>query len=116
MSDDRMTRFGVSPRLAVTVAIGVLLAVAVALVRVPTSLGVKVPEPATFATEPDMTVREYIWRVWWRARDDLIDVDPQWLVTAGLIALLVVFAAGTLLAIWLVSGVPADEDIARADG
>jgi hypothetical protein len=46
----------------------------------------------------------------------LIDVEPQWLVTGGLIALLVVFAAGMLLAIWLVTGPPTSDDTTPADG
>jgi hypothetical protein len=109
---DRQSWF--SPRTVFTLIVGLLFAVAVALIEVPTSLGVKVPRP-DFG-QPDLSGSERIWRVWWRARDDLIDVEPQWLVTGGLIALLVVFAAGMLLAIWLVTGPPTSDDTTPADG
>lgn len=111
-------RSGYGPRLAFTAAVGAIFAVAIAFVRVPTSLGVQAPEPASFFVERDLSGREYIWRVWWRARDDLIDVNPQWVVTAGLVAMLALFAVGAILAIWLVTKpIPiSDDEAAPADG
>ena len=103
-----------SPRLVTTAVIGAIFAAIVGLVKVSTSLGVMVPEPVL--GQPDLSGSEYIWRVWWRARDDLIDVSPQWLVTTGLIALLTIFVAGMLLAIWIVCGPPTSDDITPTDG
>ena len=103
-----------SSRTLYTVVVGLLFVLAVTVIEVPTTLGVKVPQPVF--GEQDLSGRERIWRVWWRARDDLIDAEPQWLVTAGLIALLAVFAVGTLFAIWLVTGPPSSDDTDPADG
>ena len=105
-----------SPQLIATSIAAVAFAAFVGLVKVPTTLGVKVQQPNSSTIEPDMTGKEYIWRVWWRARDDLIDFSPQWIVTAGLIALLAIFAAGMLLAIWLVTGPAKESDLTPTDG
>jgi hypothetical protein len=113
---DAVRQSGRSARAVVTLTIAAIFAAVIAFVRLPTSLGVKVPRPETIFTEPDLSGREYIWRVWWRARDDLIDAQPQWLVTGGLIALLAIFALGTLLAIWLVTGPPARDKASTRDG
>jgi len=81
-----------------------LAAAAATWITVPTTLGVKVPETAISGfdqTSIDLTGHERIWRVWWRARDKFIDVHPQWIVTAGLIVLLAIFALGVLAAIWI---------------
>lgn len=102
-------------RKVITFGMAALFAAAVTFIRVPTTLGVQVPRPETLFTEPDLSSSEYIWRVWWRARDDLVDVDPQWLVTAGLLAILAVFAAGMVTAIWLVTGPLTGEDLAPSD-
>ena len=103
-----------SSRTLFTVLVGLMFALAIAVIEVPTSLGVKVPQPVF--GEQDLSGRERIWRVWWRARDDLLDAEPQWMVTAALIVLLLVFAVGTLLAIWLVTGPPTAYDTNPADG
>lgn len=85
-------------------AVIVVLGVIVAWIYVPTRLGVQVPETAIPSIDPtsiDLTSRERIWRVWWRARGDFIDVNPQWIMTAGLFVLLAVFLIGVLAAIWI---------------
>lgn len=116
MMTDAVRQTGRSARAVVTLTIAAIIAAAIAFVRVPTSLGVKAPRPETIFTEPDLSGREYIWRVWWRARDDLIDAQPQWLVTGGLIAILAVFAFGMLLAVWLVTGPPTRDEAPTRDG
>lgn len=124
----RVSRVRSSSRSIFTLAIAAVFALAAVLLRIPTSLGVKVPRASTDTTgnettttisstaESDLSGHEYIWRVWWRARDDLIDVEPQWLMTGGLIALLAIFAGGMLLAIWLVTKPLSDDDFALPDG
>jgi len=128
MTHDPLTLLSSRTRVIFTLAIAAVFAFAVCLVRIPTSLGVKVPRPSTDTTgnettttiasiaEPDLSGHEYIWRVWWQARDDLINVEPQWLVTGGLIALLAIFALGMLLAIWLVTGPPTGDEVPAPDG
>jgi hypothetical protein len=93
------------------------VAAVVAFLRVPTTLGIKVPETQIRGLDPsliDVSSHERVWRVWWRARGDLIDVDPQWLLTAGLIVLFAVFVVGTLAAIWFALS-PERELIAKAE-
>jgi hypothetical protein len=95
----------------------VLAATVAAFLRVPITLGIKVPETQIRGLDPsliDVSSHERIWRVWWRARGDFIDVDPQWLLTAGLIVLFAVFVAGTLAAIWFALS-PERELIAEAE-
>jgi hypothetical protein len=85
-------------------AVIALFGVIVSWIYVPTRLGVKVPEtaiPGIDASTIDLTGRERIWRVWWRARDDFIEMDPQWIMTIGLIVLFAIFALGVLAAIWI---------------
>ena len=101
-------------RVGFTLAVVLLFALATALIEVPTSLGVRVPRPAI--GQPDLSGSERIWRVWWRARDDLIDVSAQWLVTSGLLVLLAIFAVGMATAIWLVTGPQRDDDVLPRDG
>ena len=86
----------------VAVALVVIAGVVLAMIRVKTSLGVKVRPTYTVAGDYyDKTGREYIWRIWWRARDELFDVHEQWVVTIGLLTLCAVFAAALLGAIWI---------------
>jgi len=89
------------------------LAVAVAVVgllRVPTHLGVKVVEANSAApfTTPAMDFhgRDYLWRVWWRARDDMIDVSPSWLLVVALLVGLAVFVVGVFAAYRLALSIP----------
>ena len=57
--------------------------------------------PRIDPTLVDTSGNEQIWRVWWRARDDYVQLDQQWLVTLGLCMLLAVFVIGVLAAIWI---------------
>lgn len=86
----------------------------VALVRVPTHLGVKVEEAnrtAAFNTGlRDYRGSEYLWRVWWRARDQFIDVGPSWLLGLALLAGLMVFLVGVLVAYRIALSLPSDVE------
>ena len=95
-------------------AVTVLVAAAlVALVRVPTHLGVKVVEvnPDSEATLPSSDFRgsDYLWRVWWRARDDMVDVSPSWLLGLALLVGLVVFLVGIFAAYRLALSIPSSS-------
>ena len=86
------------------------------LLRVPTTLGVKVPETRIPGLDPsliDTSSNEHIWRVWWRARDDYLTVHPQWLMSAGLLVLLALFVIALLAAIWFALS-PGTEAVDRA--
>lgn len=84
----------------------------VALIRVPTHLGVKVEEAnrtAAFNTGlQDYRGSEYLWRVWWRARGDFVDVNPSWLLGLALIVGLAVFVVGVFAAYRIALSVPSD--------
>lgn len=71
----------------------------IALVRVPTYLGVEAP---TY----DKRGNEYLWRVWWRARDDFVDVSPSWLLSLALLIALAVFVAAILAAYRIALSIP----------
>ena len=92
---------------AATVAVAVAV---VGLLRVPTHLGVKVVEANSAApfTTPAMDFhgRDYLWRVWWRARDDMIDVSPSWLLVVALLVGLAVFVVGVFAAYRLALSIP----------
>jgi hypothetical protein len=61
------------------------------LAKVHTHLGVK-------AVEWDKNGREHVWRVWWRARDDIIDSDSS--ACIGLYTILILaFIALSMLAL-----------------
>jgi hypothetical protein len=80
-----------------------LVGLVAALVRVPTRLGVQVPETRLPGFSPslvDLSSNEHIWRVWWRARHEFISLHPPWLLTTGLALLLVIFVAGVLCLVW----------------
>lgn len=92
-------------------AVTVLVAAAlVALVRVPTHLGVKVveanPDSEATLTSLDFRGNDYLWRVWWRARDDMVDVSPSWLLGLALLVGLVVFLVGIFAAYRLALSLP----------
>lgn len=81
-----------------------LVALVAALIRVPTKLGVQVPEtriPGFDVSSADLSSHEHIWRVWWRARHDFISLHPQWLLTAGLAVLFVIFAVSVISLVWV---------------
>jgi hypothetical protein len=82
------------------VALGLFIA---AMIPVPTTLGVKVPETSMPGIDPsqvDTSGNDQIWRVWWRARDDMIDASPQWMLTVVLTLLLALFVIALLAAVW----------------
>ena len=94
-----------------------LLGAAASWISVPTTLGVQVPETAIPGIDPslvDTSGNERIWRVWWRARGEFIELDHQWIVTTGLIVLLAVFAIGTMAAIWIALP-PGSESVEATD-
>lgn len=70
--------------------------------RVHTHLGVK-------AVAWDKDGREYVWRVWWRARDDIIDLNPAWVFSGFYVVMIVAFLGLSALAFWLAL-VPIDRD------
>ena len=85
-------------------------------IRIPTSLGVKVVATAGLGgIEYDKTGHERIWRVWWRARDDIFEVHAQWLLTAAFIAMLAVFLMCTLAAVWIALSPEESERSSLAD-
>jgi uncharacterized membrane protein len=88
-----------------------------ALTRVTTYLGVKVVEARgsnSYIPPAYFRGREYIWRVWWRARDDMVDISPSWLLGAALILMLVAFGAAVIAAFRLALAIPPDP-APRAD-
>ncbi|HET7054986.1 MAG TPA: hypothetical protein VFI12_00920 [Thermomicrobiales bacterium] len=94
-------------------ALVVMIGAALMLLSVPTTLGVKVPETRIPGLDPsliDTSSHEHVWRVWWRARDDYLTVHPQWILSAGLLVLLVVFVIGVLAAIWFALSPVAEAD------
>lgn len=72
----------------------VVFAVFTGVSRVHTRLGVE-------AFPWDKNGREYVWRVWWRARDNMITVDPPWVFTAAFFALVGLFVVFSVLAFWI---------------
>jgi hypothetical protein len=94
-----------------------VIGAALMLIRVPTTLGVRVPETQIFGYDPsliDTSSHEHVWRVWWRARDDYLTVHPQWTLSAGLLVLLALFVIGLLAAIWFALS-PVAEAVDRAE-
>jgi len=99
-----------SARSIVWAATVLVTAALVVLTRVPTHLGVKVVEAnlnaeATLTTS-DFRGSDYLWRVWWRARDDMVDVSPSWLLGVALLGGLVVFLVGIFAAYRLALSIP----------
>ena len=95
-------------------AVTVLVTVAaVALLRVPTHLGVKVEEAngtSRFrSTVLDKSGNEYLWRVWWRARGEFVDVNPSWMLGAALLAGLMVFVVGIFAAYRIALSIPSTQ-------
>lgn len=91
----------------------VVAAALVAFVRVPTHLGVKVVEAnadsEVVLTASDFRGSDYLWRIWWRARDDMVDVSPTWLLGVALFVGLVVFLVGVLAAYRLALSIPSSS-------
>ena len=72
----------------------VIFAAYVALWRVHTYLGVK-------AVAWDKNGREYVWRVWWRARNDMIGSGPATPVVVVYFILIALFLILSIYALWL---------------
>ncbi len=70
------------------------------LSRVNTRLGVE-------AVSWDKDGRDYVWRVWWRARNDIVDFGSDGLFVFVYVCLAMAFVALSVLAFWL-SLVPDD--------
>jgi hypothetical protein len=71
-----------------------LFAAFVTLSRVNTRLGVE-------AVSWDKDGRDYVWSVWWRARNDIVDLGPDRLFVFVYVCLAVAFVALSILAFWL---------------
>lgn len=95
----RETTSRLSPGRVVWATTVLVAAALIALVRVPTYLGVEAPIY-------DKRGNEYLWRVWWRARDDFVDVSPSWLLGAALLVGLVVFVVAILAAYRVALSIP----------
>ena len=88
-----------------------------ALVRIPTTLGVKVPGMVDLygITSYDKSGKDAIWRVWWRARDQIFHTHRQWAISAILASLLVIFVASALACVWFALAIPVPESDAVAE-
>jgi hypothetical protein len=67
----------------------------VAFVRVPTYLGVAAPSW-------DKEGYEHVWRIWWRARGEMVDIERTWLFSALLFGSVAVIVVAASLALWLI--------------
>lgn len=79
----------------------------IVLGRVHTRLGVEAPVW-------DKHGREYVWRVWWRARHQFVSFGPESAVTAVYVGLGLVFVALCIIAVWLAL-VPEDRSSHQED-
>ena len=66
----------------------------VLVVRVHTRLGVEAPRL-------DKDGRDYVWRAWWRARYDIVDVGSDTAVVVAYVSIAVIFLALCALACWV---------------
>lgn len=62
--------------------------------QVTTNLGVEAPVW-------DKSGREYVWRIWWRSRHEIVDFGPAWGFTLVYIALALAFSVLSALAVWV---------------
>lgn len=81
-------------RLLLWAALSAAFVAFIAVSRVNTYLGVEAP---TY----DKRGREYVWRVWWRARHDVMDAGPSWGFSLVLLVLVALFLLGCVLALWI---------------
>ena len=49
----------------------------------------------------DKSGRDYVWRIWWRARHEIVDFGPSWGFTVVYLALALAFIALSVLAVWI---------------
>ena len=78
----------------------------VLLLKVNTYLGVKVRP--TFVSiggivseQYDKRGQDYVWNVWWRARNEMLSLGPSWGFTLLMLVLVALFVLGSALAIWI---------------
>ena len=112
MSDATRTARLTAARIVWSVTL--LLTVATfALLRVPTHLGVKVEEASSTSRFRQMVLdksgNEYLWRVWWRARGEFVDVGSSWLLGVVLLAGLAVFVVGIFAALRIALSIPSTQ-------
>jgi hypothetical protein len=75
----------------------------VMLARINTYLGVQ-------AVPWDKSGHEYVWRVWWRARNDIIQSGPGWVFLLAYVALALAFIGLSAVAFWIAL-VPDDRTV-----
>jgi hypothetical protein len=78
----------------------------VLLFKVNTYLGVKVRP--TFVSiggivseQYDKRGQDYVWNVWWRARDEMLSLGPSWRFTVLMLILVALFVLGSAMVIWI---------------
>jgi hypothetical protein len=97
---------------AILTVITAIAGIGFALIHVPTSLGVKVPEAIDLygiTTTVDKSGNDAIWRVWWRARDQIFDLHRQLPMTIGLLLLLTTFVTCLLGCVWFALSIPVSD-------
>lgn len=82
-------------RFAVWLGLSVAFLAFVALAKVSTHLGVE-------AAPWDKHGREYVWRVWWRSRHQIVDLGPTYGSAVALGVLALGFLLLSVAAIWVV--------------
>ena len=95
------------------IALGVIIGLATALVFIPinTQLGEKVQPTGTQRGFElwDKSGHDLIGNIWWRAHEDMLDVNETAL-TAFLLMLLVAFIGLAIFALWYALSIPAADD------
>lgn len=105
--DDVALESGRRSRLAIWITLLAGFAAFASLARVTTNLGVEAPVW-------DKQGREYVWRIWWRARHQIVDFGPSWSFTLIYILLVLAFIALSVAAIW-VALVPDEQATSDAE-
>jgi hypothetical protein len=100
------------------IAMAVIIVGAIAFIFVPinTWLGVKVKATGDQHGNEiwDKRGNDMIWNIWWRAHEEMLDLN-QTLVTIGLFILLAAFIACTLAALWYALSIPAIDETATEE-
>lgn len=94
-------------RVIVWVGISAAFVAFVALAKVSTHLGVE-------AVPWDKRGREYVWRVWWRSRHQIVGLGPSWGSALALGTLAVAFVLLGVAAVWV--ALCADECPSKSPG
>jgi hypothetical protein len=66
-------------------------------------------------TSYDKTGKDAIWRVWWRAHDQIFHTQRQWAISAIFASLLVLFVICALACVWFALAIPVPESDAVAE-